>query len=181
VILQKETHRYRSTNMSTLKGYRLLTTAIVAALHTNEPTARGAVWAPTDRTDQLEADALVKVGYAEETNVKATHETIAEKNAGKGKKAPPLSGDEVDAIRQPDGTFLSAAGVQVNEDGTPFASMEDTVIGEFLAHNAADVVAALADATPEHKAMLPRMAELETAGKGRKTVLEAIEAAKAAE
>jgi hypothetical protein len=163
------------------KSYRLLTTAIVSALHPNEPTARGAVWAPSERNDQLEADALVNVGYAEETNVKATHETLAEKNAGKGKKSPPVSGTEVDAIRQPDGTFLSAAGVQVNADGTPFASMEDTVIGEFLANNATDVIAALADATPEHKAMLPRMAELEQAGKARKTVLEAIDAAKNAE
>jgi hypothetical protein len=155
----------------------LLTTAIVSALHSNEPCARGVIWAPTERTDQLEADALVKMGYAEETDGKATHPTIAEKNAGKGKKDAPVSGDEVDAIRQPDGTFLSAAGVPVNQDGSPYESPEDAAITEFLSNNAGDVVAALKEASPEHKAMLPRMAELETAGKGRKTVLEAIEAA----
>ena len=59
--------------------YKLLTTAIVSALHPNEQQAKGSVWEPKDRADVLEAEALAVAGFAESTNEAATVKTIAEK------------------------------------------------------------------------------------------------------
>lgn len=62
--------------------YKLLTTAIVSALHPNEQQAKGSVWEPKDRADVLEAEALAVAGFAESTNEAATVKTIAEKREG---------------------------------------------------------------------------------------------------
>ena len=62
--------------------YKLLTTAIVSALHPNEQQAKGSVWEPKDRADVLEAEALAIAGFAESTNEAVTVKTIAEKREG---------------------------------------------------------------------------------------------------
>lgn len=53
--------------------YRLLTTAIVSALHINQPQPRGTVWEGAEGSSEAqEGDALVAVGFAEITNEAVT-------------------------------------------------------------------------------------------------------------
>ncbi|HEX8586174.1 MAG TPA: hypothetical protein VF680_17410 [Allosphingosinicella sp.] len=106
------------------KSYKLLTTAIVTAVNPSNPTAIGAVWTPEQRNDVLEAEALVRVGMAEESSDKATVETVdsvnAKRKAETGEEGPRVSGVAIDAIKQGDGTFRNSFGIQVNEDGTEY-------------------------------------------------------------
>jgi hypothetical protein len=69
--------------------------------------------------------------------------------------------------------------VQVNEDGTEYDpnAVAEARLTEFLAHKAEDVISALANVTDEGRGQLPQLHALETAGKNRKTVLDAIIAA----
>jgi hypothetical protein len=60
------------------KKYKLLTTAIVSALHPNQPQAGGSVWEPKDRNEVLEAEALHQAGLAEPTNESATVRTLTD-------------------------------------------------------------------------------------------------------
>lgn len=153
------------------KRYKLLTTAIVTALDASNPTARGAVWEPAEVMEKQEAEALLRSGYAEETKSDITAETVNVRNSkAKGARAP-LSGI-VDATRQDDGTFRNRDGVRVNEDGTPFADGDDELV-EMLTGNVDDVVAGLADLSPEQRT---RLGALEAGGKGRKGIADAIAA-----
>jgi len=108
--------------------FKLLTTAIVTALHASEPSPAGAVWDAVEHNDILEGNALVTAGLASEAGKgdEVTHETVASRQAaklaaeGEDAERAGLSGVRFDAIRQDDGTYRNARGDLVNEDGTPF-------------------------------------------------------------
>ena len=52
--------------------FKLLTTAIVSAIHPNEPARVGSVWEPKSAPDISEAEALQAIGYAEQTKEKVS-------------------------------------------------------------------------------------------------------------
>lgn len=162
------------------KNYRLNRTAIVTALDASNASPRGSVWTPTEKLDIQEADALVLIGVAEETKQKPTLQTVAERMAGQPAKVP-LSGI-VDATRQEDGTFVNKHGKRVNEDGSDYEPSESEVAEKnraaFINRPAAEVIADVGKLTPEQVAnVVPALIDLETNGKGRSTVLEALNAA----
>lgn len=155
--------------MSDTKRYKLLKTAIVTALDASNPTARGTVWAPTEILDKQEADALVMGGIAE-GSVDAP--TQAPKSAPKSNK---LSGI-VDATKQEDGTYKNKAGVQVHADGTALLDGDADLLAALSGTN--DEVAEHAEGLDE--AELIRLGELESIGKNRQGVHNAVEAGIAA-
>ena len=151
-------------------NYRLLTTAIVTALDASNPTLRGTVWNPEEILDIQEAEALEKVGIAEQTKDKPTVETAAVRNANKAKEAP-LSGVAVNAILQPDGTYKSDQGVRVNADGTAYKDGQNEELIALLQGSVPEIVDAL-DGLDEDQ--LQELRALEEAGKARKGVLDGI-------
>jgi len=151
------------------KNYKLLRTAIVTALDASNPSPRGAVWTPAETLDIHEAEALARIGVAQETKEAVTLQTAAERRANAPAKPAPLSGI-VDATRQEDATFINKNGQRVNEDGSDYDDKE-AARAAFLARNADDVIADI-DNVP--KAALAALHDLEAKGKGRKTVLEAL-------
>lgn len=154
-------------------NYKLLTTAIVTALDASNPSPRGAVWSPKQVLDVQEAQALARVGFAEETKAAPTHVCVAERNAGKTE--PPISGINSDIVRQPDGTFKDANGRRVNEDGSEYEPTAAETYAEFLANPADKVIAALADVPEEGRAeAFAALAALEKAGKNRVSVIKAL-------
>lgn len=167
-----------------MKNYKLLTTAIITALDATNPTPVGSVWNPVETLDVHEAEALARIGIAQETKEAANVQTVAERRAGKAANKAPLSGI-VDATRQEDGTFKNKNGQRVNEDGTDYVEQDEATKAAlesriaFLARPADQVIAGLAELTDEQKAVLPALFALENGegGKQRKTVLEAIKAA----
>lgn len=131
------------------KKFRLLTTAIVAALHPNEPQAVGTVWEADERAHELEGEALVAAGYAA--------------IAGKGEAATKT--DDADDTRTPE---------EIERDeaiGKFIGRPADEVIADLkkISENADSL-------TDEQRATLPHMLTAEQNGKKRKTVLEALEA-----
>jgi len=170
-----------------MKNYRLLTTAIVTAINASQPSSRGEVWKPEERNDVLEAEALERVGFAEVTSDEPSVITVASRRKAEIEAAsaeePQLSGVRFDAYRQSDGTFRSAQGVPVNEDGTPLTGQGSNPsaldLGNFLDGNAADVIASIKELPASERGNLARLADLEGKGKNRTTVLAAIEAAQA--
>ena len=158
-------------------NYKLLTTAIVTALDASNPSPRGAVWSPKQVLDVQEAQALARVGFAEETKAAPTHVCVAERNAGKTE--PPISGIKIDVIRQPDGTYKNGNGIRVNEDGSEYVPTDAEKLqaqyAEFLANPAVKVIAALADVPEEGRAeAFAALAALEKAGKNRVSVIKAL-------
>ena len=126
--------------------FRLLTTCIVAALHPNEQSPRGAVWEPDNVNDTQEALALRNVGYAEETSEDVTHETVSQRQAAASRANKP--------------------------DGEPAEDDDvETPLADILAGNVDEVTAALADLTAEQ---LKALADLEAKGGNRKGVQNAI-------
>lgn len=170
-----------------MKKYKLLQTAIVTAISASEQSARGAVWAAEERNEELEGDALVRVGIAEETTEEPSVITAAARKRkdleAENAEEPQLSGIRFDAIRQSDGTFRSSTGVPVNEDGSPItagpANPSNADIGSFLDGNAAEVIASIKELPASERGNLGRLLETEKAGKNRTTVIQAIEAAQA--
>ena len=159
-----------------MKKYRLNTTTFVTACDATNPLPKGSVWQAKEEADMQEGDALVRAGFAEETQDKATHETLSARLAGKPKADPPISAIVEKPIRKDDGTFVNKNGVQVNEDGSEIADPE-AELKSFLANKAEDVIKAIEGVSGEGRAHLPRLRELEAAGKDRSTVLAAIDAA----
>lgn len=147
--------------------YKLLTTLIVSALHPNEVHQTGTVWAPSNRMDILEAEDLVKSGYAEKTNdTKASLASLAldRKEAARQRQAA------IDRGEDPDAGAASAPVV------TDTSTSDDEVLSLILEGSVDQVVAELEGLT---EAQLQRLAELEAGenGKKRKGVAEAVEAA----
>lgn len=163
--------------METKRFKLTVTGCMVSALDPHGPALIGTIWQPFDTAELDEAKALAQVGYAEETTQKATAVTRAEKAASEpASDGPKLSG-VIDAQRQEDGTFKNKAGGRVHKDGSEFLDGDAGVLS-VLDRPADDIIAALkADITDEQRAMLPRLAALETVYKNRKTVNEAIAAA----
>ena len=167
--------------------YNLLQTAIVAAINAGVQSERNTVWEPTEKNDVLEADALVRMGYAELTDKPVTTNTHAERQLAKRKEQgdPPISGASIDAIKQADGTFRDSFGRQVNEDGTLYnpnqgATDGDPVLAEVLKGTVPDVEDELESG--EYTAeQLDQLEAMEKAGQGRKGVMDAIQAARDAE
>ena len=124
--------------------FRLLTTCIVAALHPNEQSSRGAVWEPDNVNDTQEALALRNVGYAEETSEDVTHETVSQRQAAASRTAASEPAEDYDV---------------------------ETPLADILAGNVDEVTAALADLTAEQ---LKALADLEAKGSNRKGVQNAI-------
>lgn len=154
-------------------NYKLLTTAIVTALDATNPSPRGAVWSPKQVLDVQEAQALARVGFAEETKAAPTHVCVAERNGSKTE--PPISGINSDIVRQPDGTFKDANGQRVNEDGSKYEPTAEERYIEFLANPADKVIAALAEIPEEGRAAaFAALAALEKAGKNRVSVIKAL-------
>lgn len=98
--------------------YKLLTHAIVSAIHPNEPQMNGTIWDASDKSDALEAEALARVGLAKETNEAATVKTIAERNA-KGGKAKDDADDTEDQL----GKLIAGKAADV-EAALPSLSIE---------------------------------------------------------
>lgn len=166
-------HSYRENIMN----YKLLTTAIVTALDASNPTLRGAVWKPVQVLDVQEAEALARVGFAEETTAKTTHVCVADRKPTDS--TPPISGVKVDAIRQPDGTYKNGNGIRVNEDGSEYVPTDAEKLQaqyvDFLAHPADQVIAAIGQvAEADRKTAFPALVELEKAGKNRVSVIKAL-------
>jgi hypothetical protein len=158
-------------------NYKLLTTAIVTALDASNPTPRGAVWKPVQVLDVQEAEALARVGFAEETTLKPTHVCVADRKPADS--TPPISGIKVDAIRQSDGTYKNGNGIRVNEDGSEYVPTDDEKLRaqytEFLAHPADQVIAAIGQISEtDREAAFPALLELEKAGKCRVSVVKAL-------
>lgn len=158
------------------KTYKLLTTAIVTALDASNPTVRGAVWTPAEPLDVQEAEALAHIGIAQETTVKATHLTVAERNAGKTARVP-ISGISVNAIKQSDGTYKNDNGLRVNEDGSAFVdelATPESVKAQYVAFLSRKADAVIADMHKLNKAQASALIQLEEDDKARVTVLEAL-------
>jgi hypothetical protein len=156
------------------KNYKLLTTAIVSALNRSEATPRGAVWTPGTTLDDQEAEALVRLGYAETTTKEATH-------FAPGERKPKLSGVTVDAIKQPDGTYKNGNGIRVNEDGSEYVPTAEEALqasyAAFLARPADQVLADIAQPAEEGDGRAQHFAalvELEKAGKKRSSIIKAL-------
>ncbi len=56
-----------------MKNVKLLTSAIVSGLHPNQAHSAGTVYAAKDEAAEQEAKALIRVGYAEETDEKVNY------------------------------------------------------------------------------------------------------------
>lgn len=162
--------------------YKVLTTALIAAISNQEPAPVGAVYEPKTELDKQEAKSLQAIGYVEETTAKVDLRTKferdeeAKKNAGKtdATAAPPISGTgKVNAIKQDDGTFKSDQGVRVHEDGSAFEE-GDQVHVDFLAGNVGDIAEAISKSKDKPH---PRLLEVEKANGNRKGVVSALEAA----
>ena len=130
----------------TTKSYRLLTTAIVSAIDPSGATARGAVWEPTDTIHLQEADALVASGYAEATNIKATHNIYGVRKA-------------------------KTTTVPDNAKGKDKAPEGDAKLTAILEGSVPEVVEALDGLTADE---LVAIGKLEKAGKDRKGIANAI-------
>lgn len=159
-------------------NFKLLTTAIISSIHPNQPVPAGSIWKPEERDEELEAQALESCGFAQRTNEEVDTLTAlqrARRDAEKpSDKDVPLSGVKFEAIRQPDGTFLSPSGVRVNEDGTIYQEpIEDTIRTKL--EGTVDEVSAYIDDLlngDDPKSQIELLTRLETAGKNRKGVLE---------
>ena len=127
--------------------FRLLTTCIVAALHPNEQSPRGAVWEPDNVNDTQEALALRNVGYAEEASDDVTHETVSQRQAAASRTTKP--------------------------DGEPGEDDTLGMLADILAGNVDEVTNAL-DTTELTVAQLKALADLEAKGSNRKGVQNAI-------
>jgi hypothetical protein len=162
-------------------NFNLLTTAIISTIHANQPVPAGSIWKPEEREEVLEAEALESRGFAQRTNEKVNTLTALQRARRDAEKPSdedvPLSGVKFEAIRQPDGTFLSPSGVRVNEDGTiyqePVIAIEDTIRTKL--EGTVDEVSAYIDDLlngDDPKSQIELLTSLETAGKNRKGVLE---------
>lgn len=161
--------------------FKLLTTAIISTIHPNQPVPVGSVWFPEERDEVLEAEALESRGFAQRTSENVDTLTALQRARRDAEKPAedevPLSGIKFEAIRQPDGTFLSPSGVRVNEDGTiyeePVVAIEDTIRTKL--EGTVDEVSAYIDDLlngDDPKAQIELLSSLEAAGKNRKGVLE---------
>lgn len=149
--------------------YKLLTTLIVSALHPNEVHQAGTVWAPTNRMDIIEAEDLVKAGYAEHTgDTKAPLASLALDRKEEARRRQ----EAIDRGENPDEGDTTAETV-VTDDKTG-GDTEEAVLTLILEGNIDQVKSELPGLT---EPQLQRLAELELAGQGRKGVAEAIEAA----
>lgn len=155
----------------------IVTGCMVSALDPHGPALIGTVWQPFDTAELDEAKALKNVGYAEETTLKATAVTRAEKAADKPDSDGPKLSGIVDAQRQEDGTFKNKSGGRVHKDGSEFLDGDAAILAT-LEKPADEIIAGLkGELSPEAVAALPRLAALETVYKNRKTVNEAFAAA----
>lgn len=161
-----------------MKNYELLNNGcMVSAIDPHAPQKSGIVWRPNNKEENDEAVALSHVGYAKETTKQPTVQTRSQlENGDTAAKEPKISGVKETGIRQEDGTFKNKAGVRVHKDGSEFMEGDEAIIAT-LDKPADDLIAALkGELSDEQRAILPRLAEVEASNKGRKTVLEAVNA-----
>lgn len=136
--------------------YNLLTTAIVGAVHANQPQVGGTKWEPTNANDVQEAELLCKAGYAE--------------------KIDAVKGDEVTPtwLQRQDALAKTKAEEPIQEPGQT-VSNDDMEALALILDGSVDSVTAELDGLNEDE--LRQLDALEAAGKGRKGVHEAIAAA----
>jgi hypothetical protein len=173
--------------------YKLLTHAIVSAIHPNEPQMNGTIWDASDKSDALEAEALARVGLAKETNEAATVKTIAERNAKGGKakddtedqltkliagKAadveaalPSLSIEQLHELQQLEAAGHARKGVTAAITAQIESKTFDAPLLTLLEGTVEQIEAGLEELTAEQ---LVRLSELEVEGQNRVGVADAI-------
>lgn len=89
-----------------MSNFKLTTKVIVSAIHPNEPQAKGTVWHPANRSQELEAQALHNVGLAAPTNEAVTVKSVEQPD--------PVAEDEGDVDTEL-ATLLEGNVSEVNE------------------------------------------------------------------